>query len=280
MTKCMLRTDASHFKVGTESSGDLRHVAVTNCTMSPRENGRRPRNAIALESVDGANIDGVVISNIEIYGVTTPIFLRLGNRGRGLHPPVPGSLRNVSIQNVVARNCSMASSVTGLPGHPVHGIRLEGLRLGMEGGERARRTLEVPEAEAAYPEGHMFGVLPAFGFYARHVEDLSLGQVDTWWENADARPAMVFDDVRDLALDGFRASTLAPDGAALWLHNVFGALLSGSRPAAVHYLVRVSGASSGQIVLTGNDLTRTTAPVLLVDAPARSVTVLGNVAQK
>jgi len=30
VTNCVLRTDASHFKFGTESSGDLRHVTVTN----------------------------------------------------------------------------------------------------------------------------------------------------------------------------------------------------------------------------------------------------------
>jgi polygalacturonase len=273
VTNCVLRTEASHFKFGTESSGDFRHVTVTNCVMGPRENGRRPRNGIALESVDGSNIDGVVVSNIEISGATTPIFLRLGNRGRGLDPAKPGSLRNVSIQNVVARNCSMASSVTGLPGNPVRGVRLSALRLGMEGGESAARTLEVPEMEAAYPEGHMFGVLPAFGLYARHVEDLSISQAQTWTETADARPAMVFDDVKELSLEGFRAATLAPDGAAIWLHNVFGAFLRGSQSAPARHFVRVSGAASRGIRLVANDFTGINEPALLLDASPTEVEV-------
>jgi hypothetical protein len=252
VTNCILRTDCSHFKFGTESSGDLRHVTVSNCTMAPREAGRRPHNAIALESVDGANIDGVAISNIEISGAETPVFIRLGNRGRGLTPPAPGTVQNISIQNVVARDCSIASSVTGLPGHPVRRVRLDGFTLGMEGGERERRGLEVPEAEAAYPEGHMFGPLPAFALYGRHVEGLTLTNLQARWEIDDIRPAMVFDDVKDLVLDSFQAETLAESAPAVWLNNVFGALLRGSRTAAQTFLY-VSGPASGKIRLTGND---------------------------
>jgi hypothetical protein len=222
--------------------------------------------------VDGANIDGVVISNIEISGATTPIFLRLGNRGRGLDPRLPGSLRNVSIENVVARGCAMASSVTGLPGFPVRGVRLAGLRLGMQGGQPTQRGLDVPEMETAYPEGHMFGVLPAFGFYARHAEDLTLSQVQTWTDAADVRPALVFDDVKDLSLDGFRAASLSPESAAIWLNNVFGAFLRGSSSAPARHFVRVSGAASRDIRLGSNDFTGIAEPVLLTDT-AKTVSV-------
>jgi polygalacturonase len=277
VTNCVLRTDASHFKFGTESSGDLRHVTVTNCTMGPRGNGSRPRNGIAIESVDGANIDGVVISNIEMQGVTTPIFIRLGNRGRGLNPRVAGSVENISISNVVARNASMASSVTGLPGFPVRRVQLDGLMLGMVGGEREARGLDVPEQETAYPEGHMFGKLPGFGFYARHAEGLTLTNVQTRWETPDVRPAMVFDDVKDLVLDGFRTDTLATTAAALWLNDVAGAMIRGSRTAAARNFVQVRGAGSREIVLTGNDFTRMAEPVRLVGAAESAVTASGNI---
>jgi polygalacturonase len=90
VTNCVLRTNCSNFKFGTESSGDLKDIAVTNCTMLPRDTGRRPISGISLESVDGANIDGVVISNITMTGVQTPVFIRLGNRGRGLTPADTG----------------------------------------------------------------------------------------------------------------------------------------------------------------------------------------------
>jgi hypothetical protein len=68
--------------------------------------------------VDGSNIDGVVISNVTMRDMQAAIFIRLGNRGRGLAAPTPGSLANVSISNVVATGCSRTSSITGLAGLP------------------------------------------------------------------------------------------------------------------------------------------------------------------
>jgi polygalacturonase len=200
VTNCTLRTDANGFKFGTESSGDFRDVAVTNLTIAPRENGGRPRSGISLESVDGAHIDGVVISNVEMTGVETPIFIRLGNRGRGLAAPVPGSIRNVSIRNVVARDSSMPASVTGLPGHPVRDVVLDGITLATTGGVREARNIDVPEFPEKYPEGRMFGELPAYALYARHVEGLTVIAVHPHAEREDARPAAVFDDVRKLSV--------------------------------------------------------------------------------
>ena len=102
VTNCVLRTNSNNFKLGTESSGDFRNIAVSNLTMLPREKGHPPRAGIALESVDGAQIEGVVISNISMQGVMAPIFIRRGNRGRGLTHPIPGTVRNISISNIVA----------------------------------------------------------------------------------------------------------------------------------------------------------------------------------
>jgi polygalacturonase len=217
VTNCVLRTDANGFKFGTESSGDFRNVAVSNLTIGAREKGPRPKSGISLESVDGARIEGVLIANIAISGVETPIFVRLGNRGRGMETAVPGSLEDVSIRNVVARDSSMASSVTGQPGYPVRRVLLDGLTLGMTGGAREAKGLDVPEHAAKYPEGRMFGELPAYALYARHVEGLTVSNVRTWWEREDARPAMLFDDVRGLTVEGLRAPAASP---VVWLNRV------------------------------------------------------------
>ena len=77
---------------------------------------------IALETVDGGILDRVAISNITVQGVSTPIFLRLGNRARpftenGPKPEV-GALRNVLLSNIVATGASnVGCSITGVPGH-------------------------------------------------------------------------------------------------------------------------------------------------------------------
>ncbi|MCC6591292.1 MAG: hypothetical protein IT168_31695 [Bryobacterales bacterium] len=260
VTNCVLRTACSNFKFGTETSGDFSNIAVTNVTMAPREQTggrwRRPLSGISLESVDGSNIDGVVISNITMEGVNAPIFIRLGNRGRGLSKAVPGTVRNISISNVVARRSAMTSSITGIPGHPVKNISLSRISLGMDGGNRVAGGLDVPEHEAKYPEGTMFGELPGFGFYVRHAESIALSDVESRWDAEDVRSNMVFDDVKDLVVDNFRTSTVSGDAPVLWLNNVADATLSGIRTAKAELLARVTGTRTANVVVRGVDPAR------------------------
>lgn len=271
VTNCVTRTNCNHFKFGTESSWDLKDVAVSNLTMLPRQIGRRPISGISLESVDGARIDGAVFSNISMDGVQAPIFVRLGNRGRGLDPPRPGSLENVSFQNIIARRASITSSVTGIPGFPVRRVTLSNIVITTEGGVRAPGGLEVPEHINRYPEATMFGTLPAFGLYARHVEGLAVSEAQLRWAKEDLRPAMVIDDVEDLTIDGFRTDTVAGTAPVVWLNNVSDAFLRGCRTAPAASFLRVSGADSKGIVLGDNDLTRAAHRVEITDAPASAV---------
>jgi polygalacturonase len=220
VTNCVTRTNCSNVKFGTESSWDLKDVAVSNLTMLPREKGRRPLSGISLEAVDGANINGVAFSNISMVGIDAPIFVRLGNRGRGMNPPTPGSVQNISFTNIVARGASMTSSVTCIPGAAVRRIFLSNIMISMEGGDRDAKGLDVPEHIAKYPEGNMFGKLPGFGFYARHAEGIALSNIQLRWDKEDLRPAMVIDDVKDLTIDGFRTDTVAGASPVVWLNNV------------------------------------------------------------
>ncbi len=196
VTNCILRTNCNNFKFGTESSGDLKNVVVSNLTMLPRESGRPPISGISIEAVDGAHVDGVVISNVVMRGVRAPIFLRLGNRGRGLHPPVPGSLCNVTLSNVIATGALLASSITGLPGFPVRDIALSDVRISAEGGLVTPPSAPIPELPERYPEATMFGELPAYGLFARHVDGLTLRGVELRVEKPDSRKPIVYEDVR------------------------------------------------------------------------------------
>ena len=63
-------------KLGTESSGGFRNIAITNCIF---EHCR----GLALETVDGGHLEDIVINNITMRNiVNAPIFLRLGARMR------------------------------------------------------------------------------------------------------------------------------------------------------------------------------------------------------
>jgi len=117
VTNCQLATNCNAFKLGTESGGDFKYITVSNCVMFARDSGRPPTSGISLESVDGANIDGITIDNISMSNVRVPVFVRLGNRGRDMDEPIPGSLQNVIISNITATGADQACLISGIPGH-------------------------------------------------------------------------------------------------------------------------------------------------------------------
>lgn len=70
----------------------------------------------------------------------------------------------------------------------------------------------VPELPAVYPEPSNWGILPAYGLYARHVDGLTIENLKLSWEVEDGRHAMVFDDASHVTLNGIEAD--AADGVS------------------------------------------------------------------
>lgn len=212
-------------KLGTESNGDFKNIAISNCVFDDCR-------GIAIESVDGSVIEDVAISNITMRHIAnSPIFLRLGNRARGPnHPPV-GAIRRVTITNIVASDVdwSLGCIVSGLPGHPIEDLRISDVQFVQQGGGTKELAERVPpEEEAAYPEPGMFGKMPSYGFFLRHVVGVELHHVKLTHEKPDARPAFVLDDVRDAAFDHVNAARA--EGAPLFdLRNVSDFRVSSSR---------------------------------------------------
>ena len=156
----------------------------------------RPLTAgISISMVDGSVLENIKVSNVTIRDAATPFFLRLGNRGRGQPVPVPGRARNIALSNIVATGGTLASSITGLPGHPIENVALENIRIVMAGGGAAA-DIDVPEVPGDYPHAPMFGPLPASGLYAWHVEGLALNKVELRTERPDSRPPAVLQDVK------------------------------------------------------------------------------------
>lgn len=54
----------------------------------------------------------------------------------------------------------------------------------------------------------MFGRLPAYGFYCRHVNGLHLRGVEFSASAEEARPAIMCHDVESLDITGFRAAAV------------------------------------------------------------------------
>ena len=269
ISNCVLSSHCNAFKLGTESNGGFQNITLANCViLSPRFSKvmygiQRGLGGIALEMVDGGRLENVAISNVTIDGVNVPIFLRLGHRARPFAAdgpkPAMGSFRNVSISNVIAtRTGSIGCSITGLPGHAVENVALVNVSVeSAGGGKRELVDKAIPELPGAYPESRMFGDLPAYGFYCRHVRGLTIDGLRLHARAPDARHALVCDDVQGLDLHGLKTGSAPGSAPVVRLTQCQDMLVRGCYPGGVaEVFLQVDGDASRGIALVGNDLSR------------------------
>jgi polygalacturonase len=212
-------------KCGTESNGGFKNIAISNCVFE----GCR---GLALESVDGALLEDIAITNITMRELTSaPLFLRLGSRMRGPAGAPIGALRRVLISNVVSYNSGspLPAIVSGIPSNLIEDLQINDVYLHQAGGADATMSaIDPPEDETKYPDPHMFGPLPAYGFLIRHVKNLEMSNIRVATAKDDARVAFWLNNVA--IADFFRLKASVATGASMFaLRNVSGFRISGSR---------------------------------------------------
>jgi hypothetical protein len=254
ITNCVLTCCCNGLKLGTQTKGGFENIAFSNSVIY---NDDVPLNArviagIAIEMVDGGWVDGVVVSNIRMQRVRTPIFVRLGARHGA------GRLRSVMIENVHATGAILTSSITGIPGYQVEDVTLSGIHIDTEeAGQAAWTTRPIPEQIPNYPEARMFGRLPAYGLYCRHVRGLSLDHVHVETRRPDERPALHCEEVSEVRIDGLDAAAPSTTQPVIRMVNVRDALLTGCHaPDKTSLVLSAEGERSAAIRLAANDFSQ------------------------
>jgi polygalacturonase len=204
-------------KFGTESNGGFKNITISNCVFAYCR-------GIALEAVDGALLEDISITNITMRDIgNSPIFMRLGARLRGPEGSRVGALRRINISNIVCWNAPgrLSSIISGIPGYDIEDVRLSNIRIYSQGGGTPEIAATQPaEKENAYPEPTMFGPMPAYGFYVRHVKGLQLSDINlTYLSDSEARPPFVMEDVKGLDVRHVRAQH-SPNVPVFKLNNV------------------------------------------------------------
>ncbi len=269
ITNCVLTTRCAAIKFGTQSLGGFKNVSISNCCCY-----ECPLGGLKFLTVDGGDLEDVAISNISMNNVSAPITFVRGNRAQDFgfknveHPRPIGKLRRVTISGIRAtvssrdstwtRNNTMNGNtilIAGIPGNPVEGIILDDIHVTFPGGgtlEQATRSI-VPERENAYPENTMFGLLPAYGIYLRHVKAATLNNLRFELASSDLRPAIIGEDVEDLELNGFKAAGSGGE-PLVRLRATRGALIHNCRTLGpIENFLRVEGETSTDIALMAND---------------------------
>jgi len=191
-------------KLGTESTGGFKNITISNCTF---EHCR----GLALETVDGGDLEDVTVSNITMRDVlNAPIFLRRAARMRGPAGRTVGQFKRVLIENVSVSFADRKDAILimGIPGFPVEDVSIQNVHFQMEGGASADAAeIQVPELVDRYPDPQFFGQIPSSGFYIRHASNVNLGNVTVRCIDPDFRPSVYLEDVEGFSISGARLET-------------------------------------------------------------------------
>jgi len=233
-TNLKLRSNQGAIKLGTESLGGFENVRVSKCEIRDTRNG-----GIKILCVDGGVLQDVIVEDIFMDNVRTPIFVRLGARLKTFREgdkkkPV-GSLKNVVIRNVKANAAAdtqiMPPSgvfIIGIPDAAIEDLTLANIDIALAGGGTPDDAHAVVEEKIdVYPEINRFGkTLPAYGVFLRHARGVKLDNLTFTLDAPDHRPALVAEDVGRLEISGWKIPATAPGATLVRFNDVQDASLA------------------------------------------------------
>jgi hypothetical protein len=203
-------------------------------------------------------------------------------------PAPPGIVRNISFSGIHAtvvvpqqfpdvpftsgynpgeiKSCIALNGVEGL----IENITLNDVHVSFPGGGTAEEAAvrDVPKIVGEY---YQAGVYPAYAFYARNAGGITLSNVRFEVEKAEARPAVVFDHVTDVAVNGFSVQGTKEAESVLRFIETRDVLLSASRVLApTPVFLQVEGGSSQGITVDGGDLSKAATPLAFKSGAQKS----------
>ena len=268
VNNCVLVSDDSAIKLGTASYGDFRDCTFANCVISGSRYG------IAMYIKDGALVEGIRFSNITIdtsvahYNERTssarqwieyPIFLDLEKR---TDESALGRIRDVSFSDIRIRTKGRVL-VSGPPERPLENVSFRNVLMRMTGYEPVE-TQHKPRGVAKIrpaPREADYSTVPAAMVFA-NARGVDLRDVRVIWDTPappQDRHAIYAGRVEDFSVNGFTGGPAGAKLAAIGLKKAKRVFISAARPdPGTAVLLGLSGVPEGEVVLTGNDLGKTT----------------------
>jgi hypothetical protein len=298
ITNSVFSTRWSVFRFG---GGFPRDIAISNCVLY--EVYGCP---IKFQGNFGSRYENISFSNLVLKDVTGPIHISIGPRpekpavpgapavpsinyepstGAAPGDTTPVTLRNISFSNihgtVTTDPPQLTESLVTSNSNPgerhscitlncvgestMENVSFDNIHLTFGGGgtaeDAARRDLPMVAGEY-----FALGPMPAYGFYARNVQGLTLQNIRFQVATPDLRPALILDHVRDVAINGLNVECNQSAESALRFISSKDVLLTASRlltPANV--FLQLEGAGNEHITLDGGDVSKATQALTLKD---------------
>ena len=230
ITNCTMLNGHGGVVIGSEMSGDVRKVTISNCVFDGTDRGIRIKSVRGRGGiVEEIRVDNVVMKNIGGEAFILTLFY-------GNVPPEPVSdrtpiFRNIHISNVTGSAVRSVGQIRGIDEMPVSDVSLSNIHI---------------DAQT--------------GFTVQDARNITLSQLTV---NTESGPVLDIKETSELRLTDVRTLKPLADAPVIALTDVQDAYVTGCFPVAgSQCFLKQSGAQSCGIVLQGNWLKRLEEAVL------------------
>ena len=269
ITNCTMVHGHGGVVIGSEMSGGVRNVVISNCVFTGTDRGIRFKSRRGR----GGVVEDIRVSNIVMVDVLCPLSINLyygcgawGDESVSDKLPRPVTdgtprFRRIHLSQITARQVKYAAGfLYGLAEMPLEDIAISDVSISM-----------APGAEAGYPDmADDLEPMGQAGFFIRNAVRLRLHNVEV---TGQLGPALSVADASDVEVLACTSPTPPPDGPVVCLENVQGAFVHGCQArAGTGVFLRVEGQKTREIALSSNYLARAARPIdVSGEVPAGSV---------
>ncbi|QLG28825.1 glycoside hydrolase family 28 protein [Halorarum halophilum] len=237
VTNCTVEAGHGGIVIGSEMSGDVRDVVVSNCTFTDTDRGIRIKTQRGRGGVvEDLRFDSIVMRRVGCpFVVNGYYFTDIDSEPLPVDEGTP-MVRNVHFHDITATEVSSAGFMAGLPERPFEGISFSNVRID------ATRPLDATDISPAMAENYD----ASHAFFCKSLADVSFDGVEIRTPDA---PALECEAVELVSVDGLRVPDPQPS-PAVSVTDVAETRVGGCTAPESGTFLRARGA--GSISLAGN----------------------------
>lgn len=271
ITNCTMAHGHGGIVIGSEMSGDVRRVVISNCVFTGTDRGirlksRRGRGGV----VEDIRVTNVIMENV-LCPLTMNLYYACGAWGDQMvadkqsRPVTDGTprFRRIHLSHITAREVKYAAGfLFGLAEMPLQDVCLSDVSIAMS-----------PDAEAGYPEmADDMELMQRAGLFVRNARGLKLHNVEV---TGQLGPALMLNDSSDVDISASTTHTPYPDAPVIRMSNVDGAFVHGCQASAeTGVFLHLQGENTKGIVFSGNHLARARQALYVTeDVPAGAIII-------
>lgn len=244
ITNCTMLSGHGGVVIGSEMSGGVKKIAISNCIFDGTDRGIRIKSARGRGGVvEDIRVDNIIMKNIRDQAIVLDMqYAKTTAEPVSERTP---AFRNIHFSNITAQ-VKQAGYLNGLAEMPIENITFNNINIDSK-----------------------------TGFVIKEAKRIAFHNVQV---NTEMGPSLTAENVQQLAVDGLSNYKPLPEVPVVLFKNVAGAYLSNVSPlVATNMFLSIEGEKTTNVTVQHNNFLQVNTPVTLKsDVPATAVIQFGN----